>query len=51
MRAFSALIQAMDTKDVVGIARKVYRDNSASLIGALFPLITPEFQVSSVFLQ
>ncbi|XP_034247573.1 X-ray repair cross-complementing protein 5 isoform X2 [Thrips palmi] len=44
MRAFAALIQAMHSKDMVAIVRKVYRMNSAPLIGALFPMITPELQ-------
>lgn len=45
MRAFSALVQAMDAKDVVGIARRVYNKNGSPFVGALFPHITPDFQV------
>lgn len=44
MRAFAALIQAMHSKDMVAIARKVYYKNSRPVICALFPMITPELQ-------
>lgn len=47
MRAFAALIQAMHSKDMVAIARKVYNNNNAPLICGLFPMITPEFQVGT----
>lgn len=37
----------MDSKDVVAIARRVYRDNSCPSICALFPMITEDLQVLS----
>lgn len=43
-RAFSALIQAMDSNDMIAIVRKVYRLNAVPKLTALFPMITPEYQ-------
>lgn len=44
IRAFSALVQAMDSKDMVAIVRKVYRKDSTPTMCALFPMISPVFQ-------
>ncbi|KAK3920864.1 X-ray repair cross-complementing protein 5 [Frankliniella fusca] len=43
-QAFSALIQAMDSNEMVGIVRKVHRKDSAPTVNALFPMISPKYQ-------
>lgn len=43
-RAFSALIQAMDSKDMVAVVRKVYNANNLPVVCALMPFITAESQ-------
>ncbi|XKL62937.1 hypothetical protein PGB90_005301 [Kerria lacca] len=41
-------VQAMIDKNSVGIARKVYADNTACRIGALFPVINEECKLNEI---
>lgn len=45
-KALNAFIEGLKEQGSVGIARRVYTENSAARIGALFPVITEEHRVS-----
>lgn len=44
-KALNAFIEGLKEQGAVGIARRVYTENSAALIGALFPVVTEEHRV------
>ncbi len=46
-----AFIQAIYQRNCVGIARRIYRLNSAVRIGALFPVVTDEYRVLETYLD
>lgn len=44
--ALSAIIQGLAEMDMVAITRRIYNKNSNPVMGALFPDITKDYEVS-----
>lgn len=45
--ALSAFIQGLAEMDMVAITRRIYNKNANPVMGALFPDITKDYEVSS----
>lgn len=48
--ALESFVQALFERNCVGIARRIYNNNTTTTIGALFPVVTDESRVSQVTL-